>query len=191
MKQILVIGGPTGSGESTVTKAIIERNPQRFVRLVTATTRAPRGDEQNTVDYHFLTKEEFLSALKRGDILEHTYISNRDTYYGTYKPDLEEKIAQGLTVVVNPDIVGARFFRDHYGATTIFIEPGNVLELEGRLVARNPDLPREEIQKRLDNAQKEIDTEGPEYNYRVINANGKLEDAIHEVLAILSKEGYL
>lgn len=191
MKQVLVIGGPTGSGESTVTNAIIKQYPDKFVRLVTATTRAPRGGEQNKVDYHFLTTQEFLNALERGDILEHTYVPNRDTYYGTYKPDLDEKISRGLTVIVNPDIVGTRYFRKHYGATTLFIEPASVAELEGRLIARNPDLPLEEIRKRLENAQNEIDSEGPEYDYRVTNANGKLDEAIQQVLGILSKEGYL
>ena len=190
-KQILVISGPTGCGESTITKAVIERHPGRFARLVTATTRAPRGSEQNGVDYHFMSKEDFLAAEARGEILEKGYIPNRDTYYGTYGPDLDAKLADGKIVIANLQIVGTKYFKEHYDATTIFIEPKDLSELEGRLRARNPDLPDEEIHKRVQNAADEIRDEGPYYDYHVVNPNGKLEDAISEVSAILTKEGYL
>jgi guanylate kinase len=190
-KNVLVISGPTGCGESTITNELISRNAGRFVRLVTATTRAPRGTEQNGVDYHFLSKEEFLAAEARGDILEKGYIPNRDTYYGTYKPDLDQKLAQGMQVIANVQIVGTKYFKEHYNATTIFIKPKDLSELEGRLRARNPDLPDEEIMKRIQNAADEIADEGPFYDYHVVNANGKLEEAIQEVSGILSKEGYL
>ena len=106
--RILVIAGPTGCGESTITKEIIKQFP-RFKRLVTATTRMPRLNEKNEIDYYFFSKQEFQNEIKKGNILEYTYIENRDTYYGTYKKDLENKLNNGFSIIINPDIVGAKF----------------------------------------------------------------------------------
>ena len=129
MKQIAVIAGPTGSGESTITNEIARRFPDHVVRLVTATTRTPRDNEISGVDYYFFTKDEFAAHVKDGSILESTYIANRDVYYGTYIPDLQKKIDSGKAIIINPDIVGARHYKEHYGATTIFIVPTNIDEV--------------------------------------------------------------
>src|ERR1700742_4854258 len=99
-KRVVVIAGPSGSGESTITNQLIGRFPAKLVRLVTATSRPPREGEKPGVDYHFFTKEEFQKHIASGDIIEYTYIENRDTYYGTYKPDLEEKLQSGHVVIV-------------------------------------------------------------------------------------------
>jgi guanylate kinase len=101
---IFIISGPTGTGESTITNEIIQRFPN-FTRLVTATSRPPRLREKNGIDYYFFSKQEFENEIKKGNILEHTYVANRDTYYGTYKIDLENKLAKGFNIIVNPDIV--------------------------------------------------------------------------------------
>ena len=82
--KIFIIAGPTGCGESTITKAIIEKFPN-FARLVTATSRLPRLNEKNGVDYFFFSKEDFENEIIKGNIIEHTYIENRDTYYGSLK----------------------------------------------------------------------------------------------------------
>ena len=190
MKQVVVISGPTGSGESTLTKEFIARYPKKVARLVTATTRTPRLDEKSGVDYYFLTQEDFFSAEARGDILEKGYIPNRDAYYGTYKPDLDTKIAQGLIIIANTQIVGTKYFKQEYGATTIFIMPKDVKELRERLGARDPNISSDELSRRLDNANAEIKDEGPFYDYNVINADGHLSEAVDEVVAILKKEGY-
>lgn len=190
MKQVVVIAGPTGSGESTITNEIIRRYPDRFRRLITATTRAPRGDERNEVDYYFFSKEKFDQEKRNGHILESTYIENRDTYYGTYAPDFKSKIAKGYIVIMNPDIVGARYYKEHYDATTIFIMPGSMFELERRLRGRNPDMSPEEVSFRLHNAAQEMEHERSFYDYVVTNSDGKLAQAVDEVVEILRKEGY-
>jgi guanylate kinase len=188
-KQILVIAGPTGSGESTITNEIIKRYPHRVVRLVTATTREPRRGEQNGIDYFFFTKEQFSAARAAGELLEETYVENRNTYYGTYKPDLDEKVARGFIVVINPDLVGAKFYKQHYNATTIFVKPGNVGELRERLRKRNPEMSDAELQMRQENAERELEQEH-EYDYAVTNSNGDLATAVSAVEKILRKEGY-
>lgn len=191
MKQVAVIAGPTGSGESTVTKEIVREHPDRFCRLVTATTRPPREGERDGVDYYFFTKDRFDEEEKKGNILESTYIKNRDTYYGTYKPDLDDKLAKGYIVVMNPDLVGAKYYKEHFNATTIFIVPSGMEELEGRLRERNPDMSGTEIRHRLDNAQQELEEEQPFYDHVVLNADGKLQAAVDSVIDILKREGYI
>ena len=189
-RSVVVIAGPSGSGESTITNEIVERYSPRIQRLVTATTRPPRTGEKNGVDYYFFSKEEFEREKKTGHILESTYIKNRDTYYGTYSPDLEKKIESGQLVIVNPDLVGARYYKENYGATTIFIVPENVDALERRIRERNPELPDIEVKQRRANAEAEIKKEKAFYDHVVVNADGKLEEAVKEVVAILKKEGY-
>ena len=189
-RQVVVIAGPSGSGESTVTNEIISRYPERIERLVTATTRKPRDDEQNGVDYYFFTKEEFEREKELGHIPEFTYIENRDTYYGSYTPDLEKKLKKGNIVIVNPDIVGARYYKKMYDAATIFIVPENENELERRIRERSPNLSEEEIAHRRENAAREMQDERSFYDHMVTNADGKLEQTVNDVVAILEKEGY-
>lgn len=189
-RNVVVIAGPSGSGESTITNEVIRRYPTRAVRLVTATTRPPRAGEKNGVDYYFFSKEEFAREKKAGHILESTYIENRDTYYGTYAPDLEKKIAAGSVVIVNPDIVGARYYKEHYDATTVFIAPENIDALERRIRERSPELSDEEIAHRRENAAREMQREQSFYDHVVVNADGELPRAVDDVIEILKKEGY-
>lgn len=188
-KQVVVIAGPSGGGKNSVIDGVIALSP-RCERLVTATTRSPRPGEKNGVDYHFLSRDEFLRALERGDILEHRYVEALDTHYGAYKPDLESRLALGETVLAHLDVIGARYLKEHYGATTIFILPDSFDRLEERVRARNADMPEEEIRARMAIARIEIDEHAPEYDYRVVNETGKLDATIAEVMAILRKEGY-
>jgi guanylate kinase len=188
-KTVLVIGGPSGVGESTITKKIIERFPI-FKRLVTATTRKPRLGEKNRVDYYFFSKNKFLAEIKKGNIIEYTYIKNRDVYYGSYKPDLGKKLRQGYKVIVNPDIVGARYYKKHYQATTIFLKPDSMANLKKRQLARNPGISSDELKKRLIYAREEIKKEAPFYDYIVINRQGEMGKTIGNIIKILKKEGY-
>jgi guanylate kinase len=187
-KRILVIAGPSGVGESTVTRKLIERFP-RFTRLVTATTRTPRANEQDGVDYYFFTPETFQNEIKNGNIIECQ--NNRDNvYYGSYKPDLEKKLTAGFTIIVNPDIVGAKFYKENYNATTIFLLPDSMENLRQRHQARNAHADAAELEKRLAYARREIEEESGYYDYRVTNVQGKLEETLTEIIGILQKEEY-
>jgi len=184
--KVLVISGPTGSGESTISDEIVSKYPQ-FQRLVTATSRLMRSGEIDKKDYYFFTREEFLKKITSGDILEYTHIENRDTYYGTYRPDLEEKIGKGQ-IIVNVDHIGVAYYKQKYGALAIFIKPESIESLASRLKKRNPEITNEELQLRLENARNEIANEEKYYDYTVINADGKLENAMNEISSILKKE---
>lgn len=188
-KKILIIAGPTGSGESTVTREVIKRFPI-FVRLVSATTRKPRLNEKDKVDYYFFTEEDFKKKVTKGEIIEYTFVPERGVYYGTYVTDLNKKLQAGKNIIVNPDVVGARYYKKNYDATTIFIKTPTVNNLHERLVKRDPSISAEELSERLKAAQYELDNEESFYDYVVVNKDGELIKTVQEVVDILGKEGY-
>ena len=188
-KNVLVIAGPTASGESTFTRELVEAY-ENLTKLVSATTREPRLNEQNGIDYYFFTKEEFFSKVENGTIVEHTFVPNRDAYYGTYKPDLEEKLAKGLIVIANTDPKGAEFFKREYRATTIFIRPKSLEVIEDRLRRRDASITDEEVQKRLAQAKEEIHEAKNRFDYVVWNTDGEFANTVLDVIEILKKEGY-
>lgn len=188
-KNVAVIAGPSGGGKNSILDALIERFPH-CSRLVTATTRPPRHGEEHGVDYHFMTTEEFLAALDRGDIIEHRDVPSLGTHYGVYKPDIDARLEKGDIVLAHLDIIGARKLRELYGATTIFVMPDSAEVLEHRIRSRNPDMSEEEVEQRLAIGKREMEEDVKEYDYTVINAQGKLGEAIDRVVEILRSEGY-
>ncbi len=189
MKQVVVIAGPSGSGKNAVINAILKRN-HNCVRLVTATTRAMRPGEQEGVDYYFLSQEQFDTELASGNIPEHRYVPALNTYYGIYLPDLEKKISLGKTIFAQVDIEGARLLKERYGATTIFIMPESLEQFRARLQVRNPEWSKKEFDARMKITEEEIRVHAPEYDYRVTNADGKLQETLEGVMDIMRKEGY-
>lgn len=186
--KILILSGPTGSGESTLTKELSLKFP-KFKRLITATSRNIRSGEIPGEDYYFFTKEEFLKEIEKGNIIEYTYIENRDTYYGSYKPDLEKKLLEGY-VIVNVDHVGVQYYKKNYGAIAIFIRPDSIESIKTRLKKRNPEMTDEEIALRLDNAKSEIKNEEHFYDFKIINRDNCLNEALTELENILKSNGF-
>jgi guanylate kinase len=191
-KQVLVIAGRTGVGESTFTNELLE-SFDYFAKAVSATTRPPRLNEKHGVDYYFFDKEKFFNEVDSGNIIEFTHVKNRDAYYGTYKPDLDEKLKKGLIVIVNTDSRGARFFKEKYKATTVFIKPKSLDVIEDRLRRRDPSITDEEVAKRLKSAQEEIDDaeNSGVYDHMVWNTDFEFPHTFEGLLEILKKEGYI
>jgi len=188
-RQVVVIAGPTASGETTFTKEIL-LGYENFVRAISATTRKPREGEENGVDYYFFSKEDFFEHVQNRDIPEHTCVKNRNAHYGTYLPDLKEKIESGKTVIVNTDLAGAKWFKEHYRAITIFIKPKSMYTLYERLIRREPDISREEVILRLISASQEILEAENQYDYTVFNDDGEFADTMIKIQDILKREGY-
>jgi guanylate kinase len=128
--------------------------------------------------------------MSAGNILEHRYVPHLDTHYGIYKPDLDKKLADGKIIFAQVDIIGARFLKENYHASTIFIMPESIEQFRGRLRARNPEWSPKELDARMEISEEEIREHSPEYDYRVVNADGLLPKTIEEVVEILHKEGY-
>lgn len=188
-KQVVVIAGPTGSGETTFTHELLSAYPH-FLKLVTATTRPPRAGEEEGYDYFFMTKEEFFDRVQDGSIPEYTHVVNRDAWYGTYLPELEKRLAEGKTVVVNTDLKGARWYKEHYGAVTIFIKPKSLDLLRGRIMRRDSTISEEEVNNRMVQALREINEAENQYDHVVWNADGEFVNTISHVVEILKKEHY-
>ena len=188
-RQVVVIAGPSGSGKNVLIAEIVRRHPN-CTRLVTVTTRAKRPGEQEGKDYHFFSQERFDKERASGNIPEHRFVPGLGTYYGTYLPDLEKKIAQGKTVFAQVDIEGARLLKKRYDATTIFIMPESIGQFKKRLRARSPEWSHEEFEERMRITEEELRIHAPQYDYRVMNADGMLGETADDVVAILRKEGY-
>lgn len=188
-KQVIVIAGPSGSGKNAVIGEILKRY-ENCVRLVTATTRAMRPGEENGVDYHFMSREKFDAELTAGNIPEHRFVPALNTYYGTYLPDLEKRLKEGKIIFAQVDIAGARLLKERYGATTIFIMPESLEQFRARLRMRNPEWSDKEFEARTHITEEEMRVHAPQYDYRVVNADGRLEDTVRDVIDIMRKEGY-
>ncbi len=186
---MVVIAGPTASGESTFTKEFVLAYPN-FERSVSATTRRPRMNEEEGIDYYFMNKEQFFENVQNGNIPEHTYVKERDAHYGTYLPDLQKKLDSGKTVIVNTDLHGARFYKDEYGASTIFIKPKSMQTLYDRLIRRDPTITREEVITRLISASQEILEAEHKYDFTVFNDDGEFAETMMKINDILAKQGY-
>lgn len=188
-RQVVVIAGPSGSGKNAVIEALLARY-DRCSLLVNATTRPPREGERDGIDYYFLSVDAFKQSIENGNILEYRYVPSLGTYYGTYKPDLERRIARGDIILAHKDIIGARYLKEHYNAATIFLLPESIESLTRRIRARNPGMSQSELEERMNMVKREVEEDAPQYDYRVINIDGKLKETVEEVVAILKKEGY-
>jgi guanylate kinase len=189
MKNVVVIAGPSGSGKNAIINRIVERYP-KCVRLVTATTRMMRPGESDGVDYLFFSQDRFDAELSAGNIPEHRFVPGLGTFYGIYTPELEKHLKAGEIVLSQVDIEGAKLLKEKYDATTIFIMPESIGQFHARLRARNPEWSEKEFQTRFQITDHELRIHAPQYDYRVINADGALDETVQEVVDILKKEGY-
>ena len=178
--QLIVLSGPSGVGKSTVIAELFSQRENIYFS-VSYTTRQPRVGEQNGVNYHFVTREEFEGMIARQELLEHAeYVGN---YYGTSQKVIDEKLEAGMDVLLDIEVKGAAKVRARRpDALFIFVMPPSFEELSRRLHARNTDS-EDVIQGRLEKAREEF-SQIPNYDYLVIN--DKVSDAVREIEAILT-----
>jgi guanylate kinase len=176
-----VITGPSGVGKGTLIRGLLARAPELGLS-VSATTRAPRPGEEDGVDYHFLTPDEFEARVNTGDFVEHAeYSGNR---YGTLRSELERRLAEGEGVVLEIEVQGARQVRAAMpDAVAVFIAPPSLEALRARLVGRGTDS-SEQVDARLKTAERELAAQ-PEFAHVVIN--DRLEQATDELAAIVRR----
>lgn len=186
MAKIFIFSAPSGCGKSTIIKALQERYPELNLHFgITATSRAPRGTEQNGVEYYFLTDEEFKQKIEAGDFLEYCEVY-KGCHYGTLKHVVDSMLAEGKNVAMDLDVIGAqnvKLLRPEV-TTTIFIMPPSLQTLRDRLVARGTDS-AEVIEKRMQRSQYEIG-EAHKFDYTIVNDD--LETAINEAYSTLRGE---
>jgi guanylate kinase len=178
--RLFVITGPSGVGKGTLIRRLLERMPQLELS-VSATTRPPRPGEQDGVEYHFESEEEFDRMARDGELLEHaTYSGHR---YGTPRAEVEPRLAAGSSVVLEIEVQGARQVREAMPeAIQVFIAPPSPDALRERLEGRATDRP-EEIDRRLSAAEEELAARS-EFGHVVVNDD--LDRATDELAALVS-----
>lgn len=181
MGKLLIFSAPSGSGKTTIVRRLLEQ----FSNLefsISATSRAPRGVEQNGVDYYFLTAEEFAEAVAADKFVEWEEVY-KGTCYGTLRSEMERIWAKGNVILFDVDVMGGIRLKEIFGekAMSIFVMPPSIEELRRRLEGRGTDAP-EVIEKRIAKASFEL-TKAPEFDRQVVNDN--LDVAVAEVAEIV------
>jgi len=185
MGRLLIVSAPSGSGKSTIVHYLMEEHPEfRLAFSVSATSRPPRGEEQDGVDYYFLSPEEFKRHIVDGDFLEYEEVYE-DRLYGTLKSQVEEKLAAGKNVVFDVDVKGGINIKRYYGddALSIFIQPPSIDVLRERLIRRGTD-EMKQIEERLSKASYEMSF-APQFDRILVNDD--LETAKQEAVALLNE----
>lgn len=181
---LIVISGPSGVGKDSVIQRMKERNlPFHFV--VTATTRPPRPNERHGVDYFFVSREEFARMIEQGELLEYALVYN--DYKGIPKAQVREALASGKDVVMRVDVQGAATVRRLCPeAVLIFLTTETEEELVQRLQRRKTESD-EDLKLRIAMARKELERL-PEFDYVVVNHEGRLDETVDTILAIIHAE---
>lgn len=178
---VFVISGPSGCGKTTVSDLVVKELGIRH--SVSATTRGRRPGEEHGKDYHFVSRDEFVEGVRRGEYLEHAeYLGN---LYGTLRREVEDALDSGEAILLDIDVEGAAQVKRLYpGAVLIFLMPPSDEVLEERLAGRGTES-AEQIRRRLDRTREEM-SRASDYQYVVVN--NELRDTVARVEEIILKE---
>lgn len=183
---LLLVSGPSGSGKSTLCRRLTDEGETEF--SISCTTRSPREGEVHGRDYYFLSREDFLSRVDSGDLLE--YAEVHGNYYGTLRSELLDRLAAGTDVVMDIDVQGAEQVRScedqviQRALVDLFVMPPSEQELAARLIGRGTDS-EEVIALRLRNAIEEM-SHWNQYSYRLVSATR--EEDYTRIKALLFSE---
>ena len=187
--KLIIFSAPSGSGKSTIVQWLMKEHPElKLYFSISCTSRAPRGTEQNGVEYFFLTPEEFREKIQNDEFVEYEEVyENR--FYGTLKSQVEKQLNAGQNVVFDVDVKGGVNIKKFYGddALSVFIQPPSIEELRKRLVGRATDSP-EAIEERLAKASYEL-TFANQLDTIVVNDDLEMakNETLHQVNAFLAE----
>ena len=177
---LLVLSGPSGSGKGTLVKEYTDKHPEVFLS-VSATTRKPREGEVHGVNYFFLTVDEFKKRIEEKGFLEHAQFC--ENYYGTPRESVEQKLNEGVDVILEIDVQGAMQVKENCPeAVLVFTLPPSYEILRERLIGRGTEA-MDVVEKRLNEAHNEIKY-ADKYDFVIINDS--IETAAEELGAIFT-----
>ena len=180
--KLIIFSAPSGSGKTTIVKRLLSTFPQ-FEFSISATSRQPRGEERNGVDYFFLTQEEFRQKVAENAFVEWEEVYN-GTSYGTLRSEMERIWAKGNVIIFDVDVMGGINLKRIFGerACSIFIKAPSVEALRERLIGRGTDS-AETIEKRVAKAEFEL-SKASEFDFVVVN--DILDNAVAETEQIIT-----
>lgn len=179
---LLILSGPSGVGKGTVVDELIRRN-ENITVSVSMTTRAPRAGEVEGESYYFVTREDFLSRMAKGELLEHS--NHFENYYGTPKAPVSKAMSSGKDVILEIDVNGAFAVKEKMpDSVLIMIAPPSLSDLRDRLKGRNTET-AEVIEERIGRAKFEL---GKAHRYDYVVINDDIEEATIAVETIIAAE---
>ena len=166
--KVLIFSAPSGSGKSTIVNHILSLNPGSMEFSVSATSRPPRGEEQDGREYYFLTADEFRKYIAEDRFVEYEEVYE-GRFYGTLKSECERIWAAGHVIIFDVDVKGGVNLKKYFGdaALSVFIKAPSVKVLRERLIKRGTDSP-EAIEERVAKAEEEM-TYQPQFDYVLVN----------------------
>lgn len=175
--KVVIFSAPSGAGKSTVVNHLLGLHPE-FEFSVSATSRSPRGTEQDGVEYYFMTAERFKELIAQDSFVEYEEVYN-DRFYGTLKSEVERIWSKGHVIIFDVDVKGGVSLKKYFGdaAFSILIMPPSMEILEKRLRGRGTDS-EEAILERLGKAESELEFAAGKFDHDLVN--DKLEDTFAE-----------
>ncbi len=179
--KLIIFSAPSGAGKSTIVNYLLQQG-LKLKFSISATSRLPRGEEKNGVEYYFLSPEEFRKKIENEEFLEYEEVY-KDRFYGTLKSEVERILNEGNHVIFDVDVVGGCHIKEFYGdrALSVFIQPPSLEVLQQRLEKRGTDKP-EVIRERLAKASYELSF-APRFDRVVVN--GDFDRAREETLSLI------
>lgn len=182
--KVIIFSAPSGAGKSTVVGHLLGLHPE-FEFSISATSRSPRGSEQDGVEYYFINAERFRKLIAEDAFVEYEEVYH-DRFYGTLKSEVERIWAKGHVIVFDVDVKGGVSLKKYFGDTalSVLIVPPSLKVLEKRLRGRATDT-EEAIRERLEKAQSELDFAAGRFDRELVN--DKLEDTFAKAEAMVDE----
>lgn len=182
--KIIIMSAPSGAGKSTIIERLMSDPELRLGFSISATSRAPRGNEKHGKEYYFLTADEFAQKARKGEFVEYEEVYP-GTFYGTLRSEVERVLSSGKNLIMDIDVQGGVNVKQRFGANacSIFVMPPSIDALKERLQSRGSDS-AESIVKRLGKAQYEM-TFAPRFDSQVVNDN--LDTAVEDTRRLIKE----
>jgi len=181
---LVVISSPSGGGKDSVINELLELIPDS-TRLVSTTSRRPRPGNEEGVDYHFVSKEDFEKKIRDGELIEYNeYVGN---YYGAEKNKLKETLKQYNVVLSQIDVHGKHSLdKFNIKHLSIFLLPDS-LDILAERIRKRGGIFEKELEKRLETARQEIE-DSKDYDYRIVNKDGKIDETVAKIREIIKNK---